>query len=186
MGELIRRCARCVCVGRVGVYRRCRYIVGAHGRRGESCGRIDSPVHQRCVQDIVQGIVGANHVGEFIRRYSPIGVCRGESCGRIDSPVRPKVCAGHSRGESCGRIYSPLFAQRVCVGANHVGEFIRRYTPDACASVGPGYIVGVDTSLVPTGVCRGESCGRIDSPVYALTRKEDTRTPPTYDIWEGQ
>ena len=44
-----------------------------------------------------------------------------------------------------------------CEGANHAGEFIRPYSPDACPSgacpsVGPGYIVGVDTSLVPTVV----------------------------------
>ena len=43
--------------------------------------------------------VGANHVGEFMRRYSPL-MRRG----------KPPTIDRRRRGESCRRIYASLFA----------------------------------------------------------------------------
>jgi hypothetical protein len=98
------------------------YAIRQKKRRGESCRRIHSPLFALRRKGIGIGIgigggrvsvsvsvsvavavavavVGANHAGEFIRRYSPLG-------GRVSVAVAVAV-----------------------VGANHAGEFIRRYSP---------------------------------------------------------
>ena len=63
-------------------------------------------------------MVGAHHVGEFIRRYSP-GDRRDPSPARGSSPP----IAGTDRRDP-----SPGNRRGAMVGANHVGEFIRRYS----------------------------------------------------------
>ena len=55
-------------------------------------------------------VVGANHAGEFIRRYSPHVVVGANHAGEF---------IGRRRGESCRRIYSPLFAP--CLQQNFMG-----------------------------------------------------------------
>jgi hypothetical protein len=66
-----------------------------------------------------------NHAGEFIRRYSPR---RYESCRRIHSPLFARDVAtprDHRIPQSSPRAPTGPHA----VGANHAGEFIRRYSP---------------------------------------------------------
>jgi hypothetical protein len=89
------------------------------------------------------------HVGEFICRYSPLGLrhvgefIRPVICGmsaNLFAAIRPVICGNvvaiarngssrpNGRGESCRRIYSPL-------GLRHVGEFIRRYSPPSVCGI---------------------------------------------------
>ncbi len=169
-------------VRRAGVYRRHRYIIGTHGRRGESCRRIHSPLFARydgvaCPSvgggpsvgpgyivgvdtPLVPTVVGANHAGEFIRRYSPDA----DAAVRRSAAVRPSAAVRRAgvyrrcryivgthgrRGESCRRIHSPLFARYDGVACPSVGG---GSSVGGGPSVGPAYIVGIDTSLVPTVV----------------------------------
>ena len=112
-------------------------------------------------------MVGANHVGEFIRRYSP-GDRRGPSPGDRRGPmVRAnhvgefirRYSPGDRRGPSPGDRHGPSPGDRrdpspgdrrgPMVRANHSGEFIRRYSP-----IGLGHA----TIKKPSPMAVGEGC----------------------------
>ena len=101
-----------VSVGRAGVYRRRRYIVGTHGRRGESCRRIHSPLFAR-----YDGVACPSVGGVSVGRAGIYRRCR-------------YIVGTHDRrGESCRRIHSPLFARYDGAACPSVG---------GGPSVGPG------------------------------------------------
>ena len=71
-----------------------------------------------------------NHAGEFIRRYSPIGM--GYGAWGVGRWRTNDVGANHA--SEFIRRYSPIGMGHGAwrtkdVGANHAGEFIRRYSP---------------------------------------------------------
>jgi hypothetical protein len=76
---------------------------------------------------------GANHAGEFMRRYSPNG--------RHTMTPRTTPVRANQAGEFIRR-YSPngrhaMTPRTTPVRANHAGEFIRRYSPNGRHAMTP-------------------------------------------------
>jgi hypothetical protein len=60
-------------------------------------------------------MVGANHVGEFIRRYSPLGLW--DTARRIDSPLFAPRFAAYRKQKP-----SPMAVGEGCAGGVMAGE----------------------------------------------------------------